>query len=208
MECEGFIKGLITDDILTINEKGKSQYDIKSYHRFIATTNNEEPLSTGNDDRRNLIIKCSDELCGNKEYFDKFYELIEDINSIKSYYEYLKKIPEMNMFGKIPLPVTEYHAELKTMSEKAIERWIKDFTQENYNKVDVRLTALSVYDNFCDWITKNGSNYTCSNMQFGVRLTRLKVKGVEKKHTSKGCVYTFNIKEMECSLGLGCLITA
>jgi hypothetical protein len=206
MECEGFIKGLITDDTLTINEKGKSQYDIKSYHRFIATTNNEEPFNTSKDDRRNLIIRCSDELCGNKEYFNKFYSIIEDTNAVKSYYEYLKSIPDMDTFGKLPLPVTQYHEELKEMSENPIERWIKDFTQMNHNMVDIRLSALSVYEKFCDWISKNGNNYNCSNVKFGVRLKRLNVKGIEKRHTSKGCEYIFTIKDLQEYFGLGCLI--
>jgi len=206
MECEGFIKGLITDDTLTINEKGKSQYDIKSYHRFIATTNNEEPFNTSKDDRRNLIIKCSDELCGNKEYFNKFYSIIEDTNAIKSYYEYLKTIPDMDMFGKLKLPVTEYHQELKEMSENIIERWVKDFTQVNHNMVDIKLSSSSVYEKFCDWISKNGNNYTCNSMQFGVRLKRLNIKGIEKKHTNKGTDYIFTIKDLQEHFGLGCLI--
>ena len=69
LEAEGQIKGLITDPILTINKKGIDQIQIKSYHRFIITTNKEDPIVTSKDDRSNLIIRSSDELCGNKAYF-------------------------------------------------------------------------------------------------------------------------------------------
>ncbi len=61
VECEGKIKGLITDPKLTINNKGVNQYDIMSFHRFLITTNNSEPINTSHDDRRNLIIRSSDE---------------------------------------------------------------------------------------------------------------------------------------------------
>ena len=62
MDAEGKIKGLITDNTLAINQKGIPQYKIKSYHRFITTTNKEEPVNTTNGDRRNLIIRSSDEI--------------------------------------------------------------------------------------------------------------------------------------------------
>ena len=70
MESEGKIKGLVTDPKLTINNKGANQYDIQSYHRFIISTNNEEPINTSKDDRRKFIVRCSDELIGKKEYFN------------------------------------------------------------------------------------------------------------------------------------------
>jgi hypothetical protein len=34
------------------------------------------------DDRRNLIIRSSDEKCGDKEYFQKLHEMIEDVNVV------------------------------------------------------------------------------------------------------------------------------
>ena len=44
-EAEGRIKGLITDDDLTVNQKGKDQIIIQSYHRWFTTTNNENGAS-------------------------------------------------------------------------------------------------------------------------------------------------------------------
>ena len=36
-------------------------FEIKSHHRFMITPNNEALLKTTKDDRRNFIIRCSDE---------------------------------------------------------------------------------------------------------------------------------------------------
>jgi hypothetical protein len=54
-----------------------NQTTIKSYHRFIISTNKDDPIATSKDDRRNLIIRCSDELVNNKIYFDKLHHLLE-----------------------------------------------------------------------------------------------------------------------------------
>jgi phage/plasmid-associated DNA primase len=53
------IKGLITDASFTINTKGINQYKIISYHRFIITTNSDNPIETKEDERRNAIIRSS-----------------------------------------------------------------------------------------------------------------------------------------------------
>lgn len=55
-DAEGKIKGLITDSSMVINDKGVPAYMVTSYHRFIITTNNYDPINTSKDDRRNLII--------------------------------------------------------------------------------------------------------------------------------------------------------
>ena len=59
LECEGKIKGLITNPRMTINEKGVKQYPIISYHRFFGTTNHQDPFKTEKDSliKRQLIIK-------------------------------------------------------------------------------------------------------------------------------------------------------
>ena len=71
------IKGLITEPTLSINQKGKGQFTINSYHRFLGMTNKENPIETSKNDRRKLNVRCSDELIGktgkNVEYLKRFY---------------------------------------------------------------------------------------------------------------------------------------
>ena len=54
-DFEGEFKKLVTESTLTINEKGISQYEIKSFHRFFITSNNQTPVKTG---RRTFLV-CS-----------------------------------------------------------------------------------------------------------------------------------------------------
>ena len=78
VESMGFIKGLITDSDLTINFKGITPYKIQSYHHWIITTNTEDPMPSKKDDRRFWMVRSSDELCGDKEYFNKFSHRFTD----------------------------------------------------------------------------------------------------------------------------------
>lgn len=198
MESEGRIKGLITDSTLKINNKGVAQFPIESFHRFMITTNNENPISTTVDDRRKLIIQSSNELIGNNVYFDGIYKLLGDVNVVKSCYEYFKSIPNMDTFGTIPLPETEYHSELKELSTTPIESWIKEFILENYyEKVEMRKQGKEWYDLFIAWSKKCGLEYTCTLQAFGLRVKNLKINGISKgQKTNKGETICFNIELM------------
>jgi phage/plasmid-associated DNA primase len=194
IECEGKIKGLITNPRMTINEKGVKQYAIKSFHRFAGTTNNEDPLKTTKDDRRNLIINVSNELIGNTTYFNKWNELMKNVNFIKTCYEYFKSIPDMQNFNKIPLPQTEYQLDMKDASISPIEMWIKSFVLDNYYETAVELLGSKLFELFKSWCKQCGMDYNLTLPAFGLRLKRLNVNGIEKgKHTNKGETKIFNI---------------
>ena len=207
VESEGRIKGLITDPTMKINNKGVSQFPINSFHRFIITTNNEEPISTSKKDRRKLIIRSSDELCGNKEYFKKMYELLDDTNVVKSVYKYFKSIPEMDKFGSIPMPTTEHQENLKEMNANPIESWLKDFVERKLGNPTIKETSKKLYEDFDEWINNsNITNYQCDALKFAVRLKNLKLPYITKDK-GKQCNSTlFDIEGLSKHFGIGCLI--
>ena len=207
IECEGRIKGLITDPKLTINNKGVNQYDINSYHRFIITTNNGEPINTSKDDRRNLIIRSSDEKCGDKEYFKQLHEILEDENVIKTCYEYFKAIPDMDKFNKLEMPATEYQSNLKTLSISPIEQWLEYFTLQNYDKENVELLGSEAVALFKDWCKLNNINYEIDARKLGVRISNLKIAGILKgNHTRKGETKIYNIEMLKAHFKLDCCV--
>ena len=198
MECEGKIKGLITNPRMTINEKGVKQYGIISYHRFIGTTNHQDPFKTEKDDRRNWITRASDELIGNVEYFNKLNEYINDINVIKTCYEYFKTIPDMINFNKMKMPVSEYQQDMKDANMSPIEMWIKSFVLDNYYESEVEILDKTQFILFNEWCKKCNIDYKVSSIQFGVRMKRLNINGIEiGKHTNKGNTRIYKIHQLK-----------
>lgn len=207
LEAEGKIKGLITDTTLAINQKGIPQYKIKSYHRFITTTNREEPLNSSRGDRRNLIIRSSDEKKGDYEYFNTLHKYLDDVDVVRTCYHYFKGIPHMDRFGDLPIPETSYHANLKELSKSPIEQWLESFVRENSDKEEVELYGNEIYNLFCEWCVNNGIKYEITSLKLGVRIRNMKIKGIYKgKHTNKGEKKRFVIDELKKSMKIGCLI--
>ena len=207
LEAEGKIKGLITDTTLAINQKGIPQYKIKSYHRFITTTNREEPLNSSRGDRRNLIIRSSDEKKGDYEYFNRLHKYLDHVDIIRTCYDYFKGIPDMDRFGDLPIPETSYHANLKELSKSPIEQWLESFVRENSDNEEVELYGNEIYNLFCEWCVNNGIKYEITCVKLIVRLTNMKINGIYKgSKTKKGNKKVFNILELEKRLRIGCLL--
>lgn len=210
MESEGKIKGLITDNTLAINQKGIPQYKIKSYHRFITTTNKEEPVNTTNGDRRNLIIRSSDEKKGDYIYFETMHKFLEDIDVVRTCYVYFKGIEGMDKFKDIPIPLTEYHTNLKELSKSPIEQWLESFTREHMNddKECIELLGSEIYELFKNWCGDSGIKYEINAVKLGVKLINMKINGISKgRHTIKGDTKMFNISVLKNTFRLGCIIT-
>ena len=202
LESEGEIKGLITDSQMTINNKGGCKYKIDSYHRFIISTNNEEPINTNKDDRRKFIVRCSDELIGNKQYFSTFYGYLDDINVVKTCYEYFKSIPDMDMFLDLPLPITEHHQNLMGLSENRIEQWLKTLPSKYPDEIEVVWSAEMVISSFNNWKKENDIIYDVDSQKLLIRISRLKVKGISKKLTNSCNKTVFNMDDIKTHYGL------
>ncbi len=201
-ECSGKIKGLITNNAMTINDKHIKAYSIKSYHRFIGTTNKDDPVNTSADDRRNVLIRSSDELCGNKAWFIEFYNnVVDNGDSIKTIYEYLKAIPDMDRFGSIPKPVSEYHQDIIEIHQCPVQMWIDNLpkTRECRHVDQVEMDVKEMICKFREFGFEHNLPYLDS--WTSIALSK-KVKGckfVTLKRTMKNRFTVFDLKGMRAS---------
>jgi len=199
---EGKIKALITDSAMTINTKGVNQYQIKSYHRFMVTTNNEDPFVTKKDDRRNIIIRSSDEKLGHVKYFNKIHRYMEDQDVIKTCYEHFINIDDLDKFHTFKVPTTEYQKDMQQTAVCPIERWLYDYVVENQDKTQTHLRANEAFETFNEWITLNKIQYQINSTQFGIRMNRFKFDGLTTKRTNKGNMKIFDIDKLKVSLNI------
>ena len=203
------IKGLITEPTLSINQKGKGQFTINSFHRFLGMTNKENPIETGKNDRRKLIVRCSDELIGksekNVEYFKRFYKIIENNQIIRKLYDYLITLDGLDTFNELPIPTSDYHEALKETNVCYIEEYIKSITAKNMDKESNALTlgGTQLYKDFNEWVQENGFKYETNVIKMGLRLKTLKLVSEDGKspmtklRLKAGICYTFKFDELK-----------
>jgi hypothetical protein len=205
MDSENKIKALVTDPAIEINQKGKDSISTTSYHRFVVASNDDEPMNTHKGDRRKLLISSSNELKGQSDYFKTLSDCIEDVNYIKSFYEYLKAVPDMDTFGHIPIPMTEYQKLLCELSITPIEAFIKDMVS-GCTHPELVYTSKELFDKFQDYLVQSKTKYDINIIKFGVRLNNLKLNGVETVKGKLNNSKRFDIPILKKHFGIACLL--
>lgn len=197
-DAQGRIKGLITDETLTVNQKGVSHFIIKSFHRFIVTTNKEDPVHVATNDRRYLVIRSSDQKVGDKDYFTKLNNLLDNEGVILSLFNYFKNLEVQQNFTNELLPKTEYHKELQILSTPVLRQFMDyyvDLLLEDEETEEFTISCKDLYGKFRFWVNQSGIKYECAFLQFCCKLKNLNLKGVTKKHTKKGNIQIINIPQ-------------
>ena len=106
---------------------------MNSYHRFIFTTNKSIPVTTHKNDRRNKVIRSSDELCGKKEYFDKIRLAINDDVILRLLYEHFIGISDLDTFHLLGIEQNDYQKILTESSISIPELFLQDLSSKIYD---------------------------------------------------------------------------
>jgi len=211
IKAEGKIKALITDTQMTISKKGINQFTINSYHHFIITSNKENPIKTTKDDRRKLIIRSSDELKGKNAYFDNIYRMLDDINVIRTCFDYFKTYDLTNYNFK-EIPRTEYQDDLKELSVSAPEMWLESFTRSKVPNIKngrdiIEKSGKSIFVDFSIWQCENNMKYETNPIKLGMKLKNLKIDGISKgPETFEGKTKAFDMIKLRKYFNIGCQI--
>lgn len=185
---EGKIKALQTDESLYINPKGKSAFKVTSYHRFFITTNKNNPITTHAKDRRNKIIRSSDEKLQNGVYFKNLLELINNDVIMKLVYDYCITMDGLDTFHTEQLKQNAYQQSLSEGNIPIPERFMKYFTYKNrYCKEPKQYSPTSLLKEFTTFINNNGMKYEADSAKLMRNLQLLKLPlWYEKKRANYG----------------------
>lgn len=219
MGAEGIIKTLITDNAITINSKGISAWKTKSYHRFMTTTNNEDPIKTKKGDRRNFVVYSSNELCRENnpnvvnDYFIPLRKAIMSETGLRTIYDYLVNLDGLDEFFTLPIPKTEYQSDMKDANRSYYELWLEDFVSKSPTTDElgyIELSPTEMIKSFSQYLSDNKINFETNSIKLGLQMSRLKNKmptqSIIKTSTRGGSPFKFDVKRLQKGFGIGCLV--
>jgi hypothetical protein len=76
-KADGALKSLITEPKIVLEKKGIDKVLINSHHHIIMATNEDWVVPASKDERRYMVVECSDE-SKPREYFDALHEELEN----------------------------------------------------------------------------------------------------------------------------------
>ena len=183
---DGVIKNMQTFEKWTINEKMEKPYECTSYHRFMATTNNPDPvIALTEDNRRDLILKCSNDKVEkneeNQKYFDDLVAAIRTQRVMEYLYNYFASY-DLEHFGwnaKI-VPKTEYQQILVKHNVSPLDTFLEWFVWRNKSKDSITVFGSEMYDELKTWKTDTGYDYKCTDAGDLMKKLRLNMYYPEK----------------------------
>ena len=203
-ECDGKIKGLITNSNLTINPKGSKSFTIQSYHRFFYTSNNEVPVKTDKGDRRNKIIRSSDEKIGDAEYFIALRAALNNDIVLRMIYEYLTSLDGLDIFHTLRIEQNEYQ---KTLSEASVpipQQFLRHMAW-TYEQDSELFTSSELLNVFMNWRDYNQIKYECDSSKLLRNLKLVPITGALSTKRTNVCNKTmidFAVLRTHFNIGL------
>lgn len=199
---KGAVFNLITDTEININQKGKDSFTINSYHRFIATTNNDIPIYIDKGNRRFILIQCSDEKKGDTEYFNTLAQYMQSPIVQRSFYDFLMNHKTKPVLTERDIPITEYQQIITEASKDTLDIFIEDVVMNNYDKAEVKLSSNEFFDLYRMFCTQSNSETRMTQQQFSTRIGLKKIKGIHNLGAiwykgKMNRVYQLNITEMK-----------
>ncbi|MDP3818296.1 MAG: DUF5906 domain-containing protein [Methylotenera sp.] len=118
------LKSLVTEPVVHINEKHQPSRQTDSYLRFFLATNADHVKNTERDDRRDFVLRVSEEHKGDKAYWEALYHEIEN-GGVEAMVHDLLAV-DLSEFMVRYKPSTKELVEQKLQSLGPIQRWWHD----------------------------------------------------------------------------------
>jgi hypothetical protein len=182
------LKKVITGKEKSMEKKGYDAQKIKDHSNYLFTTNNEHCFKIEEEDRRYLMIRCTNER-KTDEFYTEFYKELDNEYTIKQLFKFFKNRKVLYKLNKAPM--TEYKQELIIEQKPS-------YIQMLYKKpawfADRKLTSTKLFESSKEYAKKNflTTNYTTTKCGSDLR-TLLEMY----RSKSSSIYYTFpDIKEL------------
>jgi hypothetical protein len=169
--ADGKFKELVTEKQVSINSKGKDAFVARSSHRFITTTNTEDPQKTHTKDRRNIIIRSSDEKVGDFSYFKTLSARLKNDVTLRSIYCCFMKT-DLTDWDFRQIPRTDYHKIIIDSSRKPLDIFMEHFTIIHRDRDSVEYYGKDLLSQFRSWKEEFGYSFD-DKMSDGTLVKRL-----------------------------------
>jgi hypothetical protein len=148
VQAEGILKGLITEDVIVLEFKGKDAFRVKKHADFILASNNSWVVPAGFKERRFCVLDVSSKKIGDKVWFERIIEQMNTGGKEAMLYDLLKW--DISNYDPRDFPKTEALADQVIASMDSVKKFWYTALQDG--EIDSNETSYFQYHDFGDWI--------------------------------------------------------
>lgn len=208
-QAEGTLKHIISDDISTVEYKGKDIFSIKNYKRLIAASNEDWVIPRGLNDRRWIVCDVSAVYQENQDYFSGIKQKLNNGGYEALMYEFMTM--DLSNFNPrcIPIQLREAGWELKIRSGGSVLQWWFYMLENGYMKEEqghdneptylwlVQEKKQAIHQLYLTWCEKHRIAHPEMDCVMGKRLKEFGV--TDSRPRSKGHVPHYNFQSLKDS---------
>lgn len=202
------IKNMITSKHFNYEDKGKRPITLTNINRVIFTTNNASAIKVEQKDRRFVVFESSDELLGNKAYFDGLGAYFEDPSNQKAIFDYLMSIDVSKVDWIGDRPITQLYKDIQSLNVSNDIKYLKHMCENNRDIAVFSFKPTDFFEHFKEIMGKCGYATDRSNdgnfyMVFKKYVKEGKsgafegIQCIRKLRGDSGCVYRFIIEDVK-----------
>jgi phage/plasmid-associated DNA primase len=124
----GPLKSLVTDDIISIERKGKDVYQSRNRVHLLMTSNEEWVVPAGAESRRWFVLDVDDKRRGDRDYFARLFAEINDDASLGAFLHLLQQ-RDLSRFDVRQVPATDALFDQRARSMKGVLAWALDLAE-------------------------------------------------------------------------------
>jgi hypothetical protein len=121
LKADDKMKSIVTGDVLQVEGKFRSCRQVPNRTKFIATTNHDHAVAAGARERRKVVYDVSNEHVGDREWFDKLYQDLEDGGTSQFFWLLLNL--RLGTWHPRMIIATAETAEQQQMSADSVSQW-------------------------------------------------------------------------------------
>jgi hypothetical protein len=188
------LKDLITNDTVQLERKGRDIITVRNLVNLIFTSNNENALTVATDDRRFVLLRCTEKYRGNGAYLSALGQHLARPEVARAFYQFClardlsKYVYDLQLFR----PVSAYYLECQRASIPVTSRFLSALL--NTDCVPERMGALALFQQFVTFSNAGLHKIYLTETTFGRNIRR--IEGVTKVRQARGVVYHFDKEAM------------
>lgn len=189
-------KNLITSTKQRLENKGIDAKQVTTCERYMISTNNEDVLRLSSNDRRFVVIECSDELIENTDYFNTLHEYIKREDVQRAFYDDMMEEDIGYFDWKKERPMTDaYIKNLDACVAPHIRFMAGEVNQYEQVLPTYDVSGKELFKKFLNILGGCKSKYTCEYIAFTKMIGKL--DGVVKDRNRYGLFFTIDTKKLK-----------
>jgi len=180
---EGVIKGLVTEDTLTIEGKGKDVITLANHINLAMASNNEWVVPAGMSERRFTVLDVSEEKKQNKKYFKAIIDELKNGGYEAMLYDLLEY--DISKVDVSQIIKTAAGFDQKVQSMTPVQKfWYEKLRSGQLLGSDLEWGELIktevLYEQYCKFCDQIGVRHRQIDKQFGKEIRKL-CPGIERR---------------------------